>query len=130
MGLSERLGDWRRLSRYYITGVVNTLFGYGLFAAFVAAGANMYAAQIVAHFMGVVFNYFTFSRFTFGDRTGQKWRFAMSYVVSYLLNLATLWFVSQYVASPYIAGLLAVIFVSALNYFVLERYVFARPAQS
>ena len=38
-----------QLWRYYQAGIVNTAFGYGLYAAFVAAGLNMYVAQIVAH---------------------------------------------------------------------------------
>lgn len=130
MRVGERLGAWRRVARYYMTGALNALFGYSLFAAFVAAGINMYVAQILAHFMGAVFNYFTFSRFTIKDRAGLKGRFALSYGACYLLNLATLWFVSKFVASPYAAGLVSIIYVSALNYFVLDRIIFNRRVQS
>ena len=46
---SVPISSARRLWRYYQAGVVNTLFGYGMFALFVKLGLNMYVAQICAH---------------------------------------------------------------------------------
>lgn len=120
----------RRLVRYYLTGALNTLFGYGLFAALVALGTGMYLAQALAHVLGVVFNYFTFSRLTFADRTGSKLRFALSYGFNYLLSLGILAATSRLVSSPYLAGLVTVLAVSALNYLLLGRLVFNRQARA
>ena len=52
-------------------------------------------------------------------------RFIASYVGNYLLGLAALATTLQFVRSPYVAGLLVVIFVSFINYFVLKHLVFA-----
>lgn len=117
----------RRLWRYYQAGIVNTAFGYGLYATFVTLGLNMYVAQIVAHLLGVMFNYVTYSRHAFHDSTVSKGRFVASYAVNYLLGLAALWAASQFITSPYLAGLVAVIFVSLINYLILRHWVFTVP---
>ena len=113
-----------RLWRYYQAGIVNTAFGYGLYALFVALGLNMYLAQFVAHVLGMAFNYVTYSRHAFHDLDVSKSRFVASYAVNYLLGLGALWAISQVVASPYLAGLIAVGIVSLINYFILRHWVF------
>lgn len=127
MGGTFSMGPIQRLFRYYQAGVVNALFGYGLFSLFVAAGFNMYVAQITAHVLGVIFNYFTYSRYAFRDSHASKTRFALSYAGNYLLGLAALAAAAQVIASPYLAGLVSLIFVSMVNYFILRHLVFSRP---
>lgn len=125
MARRNRLAE---LWRYYQAGVVNTLFGFGLYALFVRAGLNMYAAQVIAHVLGISFNYLTYSRHVFRDARPAKGRFAVSYVVNYLLSLATLALVSQVVRSAYLAGAIATVVVSLVNYFALRHLVFSRRA--
>ena len=120
----KTLGSIERLWRYYLAGIVNTAFGYGLYALFVALGLNMYLAQIVAHLLGMAFNYVTYSRHAFHDSNVSKSRFVASYAVNYLLGLGALWAISQVVASPYLAGFIAVGIVSLINYFILKHWVF------
>lgn len=128
MAQVQRLSSARRLWRYYQAGIVNTAFGYGLFALFVALGLNMYVAQIASHLLGMAFNYFTYSRHAFHDSDVSKSRFIASYAVNYLLGLGALWAVSQAVASPYLAGFIAVGIVSLINYFILKHWVFTARA--
>ena len=116
-----------RLWRYYQAGIVNATFGYGLYASFVAVHFNMYVAQITAHVIGVVFNYFTYSRHAFRDLSGSKVRFVASYAGNYLFGIAALALVSFVVPSPYLAGLVAMLFVSVVNFFILKRLVFTEP---
>jgi putative flippase GtrA len=116
--------EWKRVFRYYQAGVINMAFGYGLFALFDWAGMNMYVAQIVSHILGVIFNYFTYSRYAFAGQSGSRVRFVLSYVGNYFLNLAILALFALAVKSPYLAGLVATIVVSLINYFVLKSLVF------
>ena len=111
--------------RYYQAGAVNAAFGYALYALLLWVGLNMYAAQLLAHILGVAFNYFTYSRHVFRDAGPAKARFAASYVLNYGISLAFLALVSLVVGSPYIAGLGAIILTSAVNYLILTRLVFA-----
>ena len=123
------IGSFSRVWRYYQAGIVNTLFGYGLYALFVTMGFNMYVAQITAHVIGMVFNYFTYSKYAFQEFSGSKVRFVLSYAGNYMLGLAALAAVSVAVRSPYAAGLIAVLFVSIVNYFILKHLVFTKPVR-
>ncbi|MEO6361382.1 MAG: GtrA family protein [Sphingomicrobium sp.] len=113
-----------RLIRYYQAAVVNTLFGFGLYAILVAAGLNMFVAQGIGFVCGVTFNYFTYSRHAFRDRQGSKRAFVLAYGVNYLVNLALLAGFSLVLRSPYLAGLAATLIASLVNYFVLREVVF------
>ena len=116
--------EWRRLWRYYQAGVVNTAFGFCLYALFVWMGMNIYLAQILSHTLGVVFNYFSYSRYAFADSQASKIRFGLSYIGNYFLGLACLAVVAQFIVSPYLAGLVSTLFVSLVNFFVLNKLVF------
>lgn len=118
-------GEWARLFRYYQTGIVNAAFGFGLYSLLVWVGMDMYLAQLVAHVVGVAFNFLTYSRYAFADMVGSKLRFVLSYGVNYLLSVATLWAFSQITASPYLAGFLSIFVVSLINFFILKRMVFS-----
>ncbi|MFL6735170.1 MAG: GtrA family protein [Sphingomicrobium sp.] len=128
MRATDALGSLDRLWRYYQAGIVNTVFGYGMYALLVALGLNMYLAQIIAHTLGVGFNYFTYSRHAFRDAEASKTRFVLSYVVNYLLGLGALAAAAQFFKSPFVAGAVAVVVVSFINYFILKHFVFTRPA--
>lgn len=122
---SERLVE---VVRYYQAGIVNTLFGLGAYAALVRLGFNIYAAQAIAHVLGMAFNYLTYSRHVFRDAGPAKTRFVLSYAVNYLLSVATLALVARVIANPYGAGFLSAFIVSVVNYFALKLIVFRRPA--
>ena len=114
------------LWRYYQAGVVNTLFGAGAYTLLVWLGINMYAAQLLAHTAGVAFNYASYSRHVFREAAPAKLRFALSYVVNYLMSLATLAAAALVVSNPYVAGLISVGAVSVVNYFILKHLIFVR----
>jgi putative flippase GtrA len=89
-------------------------------------GLGQYAAQFVAHVLGVAFNYVTYSRHVFRDAGPAKARFLLSYVVNYGLSVMCLVAVSLFTASPYVAGLASIVLVSILNFFLLKHLVFIR----
>jgi putative flippase GtrA len=111
--------------RYYGVGALNTGFGYSLFALLVFVGLNLYVAQILAHFTGVAFNYFTYSRHVFHESSQRRPRaFVASYVFNYFIGLALLASAHHFVRSPYIAGFIAMLIGTAINFFILRRFVF------
>jgi len=120
----------KQLWRYYQAGIVNTLFGYGIYAVLLSVGVWMYAAQLMAHVLGVAFNYFTYTRHTFAEAEASKRRFALSYAFNYVLGLAGLAVASRVIASPYAAGLVSILFVSLINFFILKNLVFVRTTSS
>lgn len=114
------------LVRYYAAGAVNAGFGFGLYALLVWVGLDRYPAQLIAHVIGVAFNYLTYSRHVFRDSGPAKLRFAASYTVNYFISLATLAAASAFIASPYLAGLASIVATSIINYFMLRYLVFRK----
>lgn len=120
--------EWKRVGRYYQAGVINTLFGYGVFSLLVLIGLNLFLAQAISHVAGVIFNHFTYSRYAFTGHRVSKRNFVFSYILNYLFSLACLGAVSQVIPSPYVAGLITIAVVSIGNYFVLKLFVFAKES--
>lgn len=116
------------LWRYYQAGIANTVFGLAAYSVLVWLGFNMYVAQLIAHTLGVAFNYLTYSRHVFRDASPAKLRFVISYAGNYLVGLATLAAVAQVVVSPYLAGIGSAGIVSVINYFALKHLVFRARA--
>ncbi len=110
--------------RYYVVGVVNTVFGYGLFALLVWLSLNLFVAQILAHLSGMAFNYVMFRVHVFRGPKPELRRYIAAYSLNYLLGLASLTVAHSFIASPYIAGLVTLLVISILNYFILKRFVF------
>lgn len=113
--------------RYYQAGVANTLFGFGLYSAFVWFGLDIYLAQILSHLAGMAFNYLTYSRYAFAGQRVSKINFIASYAINYFVSLVVLAGFDQVTDNPYVAGLLTIVVVSITNYFVLKRFVFKLP---
>ncbi|HEY1878914.1 MAG TPA: GtrA family protein [Caulobacteraceae bacterium] len=119
---------FERVARYYFIGGVNTAFGFALYSALVWLGFNLYLAQLISYPFSVAFNYFTYSRHVFPGEGRRPAAFIGAYAYNYLQTLALLAIVHTVVANPYAAGFIALIIGTAINYFVLRRFVFRPPA--
>lgn len=124
MRFPSSLSRFALLARFYSVGLLNLAVGYGLYAGLVALGLNIYLAQIISHILGMSFNYISYSQHVFRQSGPAKTRFMLSYAVNYGLSVVALAIAAQLIASPYAAGLVAAIAVSAINFFVLKHLVF------
>lgn len=95
-----------------------------MYSIFVFLGLNLYVAQILAHVIGATFNYFMFKHHVFHGAKPNVLSYVGSYGINYLLGLAFLTTVHRVVASPYLAGFIALVAVSFVNYFMLRIFVF------
>lgn len=125
-GWRGRLARWQQIIRYYQAGIINLAFGYGLFAGLVAIGMAAYPAQALSHVLGMGFNYFTYSRHVFREAGPARLRFVASYGVNYLLSVASLAALKLVIDNDYVAGFLAAVLVSIINYVALKYLVFGR----
>ena len=124
--------DGARVARFLATGALNTAFGYGLYALFVALGMPYLPALATATVLGVVFNYFTFGKITFrvALRGGTFARFVAGYGASLGLNAALLWFAHERLAlGPYAAQAACLPPTVVATYLILEHWVYA-PARA
>ncbi len=120
----------RELWRYGQAGLANSAFGYTAYAVLVRAGLLPLWAQLIAHLMGMAFNYWSYTRHVFRDAAANRLRFVLAYAVNYLVSLAVLWLMLHVIHSPYVAGLVSLVLVSVFNYFVLRKLVFVRPTET
>ncbi|MGK6322989.1 GtrA family protein [Sphingomonas sp. DT-51] len=125
--IDPRLSHITRLARYYGVAAINTLWGYGVYAGLVALGLNLFVAQIVAHVIGVTFNYFSYSRGVFQRPPQSKAAYIMAYAVNYGVSASFLALFHLTGLSPYLSGLAALVCSSLLNFLVLSRFVFRAP---
>lgn len=117
----RRLGQ---LVRFYQAAIINTAFGFGIFALLIWLDVNLYVAQILAQLLGMTFNYFTYSRHVFRVTRGAKLRFMAAYGVNYSIGLAFLTLFDLFVHNDYLAGACATVCASLVNYFALKHIVF------
>jgi putative flippase GtrA len=124
------VSEGRKVARFLATGVLNTAFGYGLYALLVFAGLPYLPALVVATAAGVVFNFFTFGRLAFrvALARGMFPRFLAGYGIALALNAALLWFARERLGlDPYTAQLACLPPTVAATYLILNFWVYAQP---
>lgn len=117
----------RRLDQFWAyvrVGALNAAFGYGVYALLLFVGVNLFAAQIIAHLLGMTFNYFMFRRHVFRGARAAVVPYVAAYAANYALGLATLAGLTRVLESDYLAGFLSIVFVALVNFVVLKFLVF------
>ena len=117
----------RRLDQFWAyvrVGALNAAFGYGVYALLLFVGVNLFAAQIIAHLLGMTFNYFMFRRHVFRDARAAVIPYVTAYAANYALGLATLAGLTRVLESDYLAGFLSIVLVAVVNFVVLKFLVF------
>lgn len=77
-----------QLLRFLATGLVNTALGYAVYALLVAASLDPTVALVVSYAIGILWNFFSHSRFVFGNRGLSR---LGAYVLTYLGLFAVNW---------------------------------------
>lgn len=114
--------------RFLAVGVLNTAFGYGVFAGLAWSGLPYPVAIAVATIAGVAFNFFSTGRLVFGQGGAHRLpRFAAVYAVVYCVNVAAVAGLLQLGLNVYIANALLVLPLALLAYGLQRRFVFTPP---
>lgn len=112
--------------KYYQAGILNSVFGLGLYSAFIKLGLNIYFSQLLSHIIGVSFNYIIYRNHVFKNSEPAKFKFLISYVINYFISLIVIFPVSKFVKSPYLIGVVTIFIASFINYFALKFFVFRK----
>jgi putative flippase GtrA len=106
--------------RFLIVGCINTFVGYGVYALVIFCGFSYVAAQAASTVIGVTNSYFWNKYFTFKKprkSATEVLRFVSVYALSYFVSLLILFVcVDLLHISAYIAGLVGLIFTTAISY--------------
>ncbi len=112
--------------RFLIIGVINTVFGYGVFAFLIYIGLHYTLAVLLGTIMGILFNFKTLGKFVFRNCKNRLiFRFVTVYFVTYWLNVFLISVFKDIVeGNMYFAGFLATIPVSVLAFLLNKYFVF------
>lgn len=126
--------------KFFIVGVINTLFGYGIaFVCLNLLGFGFWFSTVANYFSGSVLSYFLNKHYTFRYKGG-NWRVIFRYVV----EVAVCYVISHGIAKPLcelalaslddalrdnIAMIVGLVFYAVINYFGQKFYVFRAKKQ-
>lgn len=119
--------EWLVVARFGAVGLLNTAFGYAVFATMTLLHSGVPAALLVSIGAGVLFNYQTSRRLVFRS-AGRKVRFFAVFAVVLLVNWAALRVLLSLDFSSLLAQAMLVIPVAALSFAGQWLLVFGPPA--
>lgn len=111
--------------RFLAVGVLNTLFGYGVFAFFLFLGLHYALAVLFGTVCGVLFNFKTVGIFVFKTHDNKRiFRFIVVYIVVYGLNVGGIsWFETMQI-NAYTAGAVLLLPVAIITFIMQKKFVF------
>ncbi len=124
-GMISRLSadeTFRRFVKFIIVGVLNTLFGYAVFAMLVILNVPPQPALALAFAIGVVWNYWTHARLVFGQKGLSRLpAYAASYLFIYGLNSGGLALTLRAGSSPLMAQAVLAPVAAVISFFVISK---------
>lgn len=116
------------LVRYFLVGILNTVFGYSVFSLLTWCGLHYPVALLFATIAGVLFNFRTFGHFVFQNRDWRLlWRFFAVYGVLYIVNVVCIFMLMKYLHlhNVYLANAITLVFIASLGFVLNRRFVYA-----
>ena len=119
----------RRILKFLGTGVLNTIFGYAIYALLIFVTVPPLFALLTATVVGVVFNYFSFGRLVFQGHGGRLVfaKFVLAYGVIYAANAALLGtLTSEFLLNAYVAQAICVPPSVLLSWLLMNYWVYKK----
>lgn len=114
--------------RYLVVGAANTLIAYSLYAAGIAIGVPYELASLAALILGIIVSFVTQGRLVFATRLrGRFLLFVAAWAVLYFINITVIHVMHWAGLDLYLAGLAAVVPVTAIAFILQRGIVFADP---
>lgn len=116
-----------KIIRFLSAGVLNTVFGYAVYAALLFIKTPYLIALLVATVIGVVFNYFSFGRIAFQGHGG--WRVFTKFVIAYGLiysanALLLKVFTEDFLLNPYLGQIICIPISVLLSWLLMNYWVY------
>lgn len=111
--------------RFLLVGVINTLFGYGIYAFLVLVGVHFALAALLSTILGVLFNFKTTGALVFKSNDNQLIiKFFVVYGILYLLNVAGIYVLSTVNVNHQAGGAIMLLPMAILGFVLNKYYVF------
>lgn len=126
MGFSpSRTSTAMQFARFLAVGVLNTAFGYGVFALLIFAGMRPIPSLVITYAVGVMFNFITTGRFVFDHLyRSALLRFIAAYVVVFLANAGLFEILSASGVTPLVAQAICLPLMTMVSFFLFKFHVF------
>ncbi len=122
-----RAGDSKRFVRFLAVGVLNTAFGYVLYALLIWLGLAPQPALALSFAIGVLWNYLTHARLVFDQGGYQRLLpYVGAYGFIYLINAAALQAALSAGLAPLVAQALLVLPMATLAFILISRVLTGR----
>jgi putative flippase GtrA len=121
----SRAQAWLLFLRFGMVGLVNTGFGYAMFALLILAGAWPDAALVGATIAGVAFNFQTSRRLVFRSK-GCSARFIALYIIVLVFNWAALRALRQCGLADIESQAMLAVPVAAVSFLGQKAFVFGQ----
>ncbi|MFM2322408.1 MAG: hypothetical protein RLZZ225_561, partial [Pseudomonadota bacterium] len=110
---------------FLLVGVINTLFGYGVYALFIYIGGNYFFSSLISLFCGFMFNFLTIGKFVFRKLSFKRIKkFISFYMLLYIFYISFIKILSLWQSNLYICGMLAAILLSIISFKVNKYLIF------
>jgi putative flippase GtrA len=111
----------KRFLKFLLVGLVNTGFGYGVYAILVIFGTPPQIALLLSFMIGVLWNYLTTARFVFEvSGFGRLPAYCLCYVLIYGLNAGTLQLAINTGIQPLLAQAILTPIVAVISFVLLS----------
>lgn len=115
----------KQFVKFLSVGVINTLFGYSLFAFLIYMGLHYTVAVFIGTIIGVLFNFKTTGKLVFDSHDNRLlWKFFGVYGVMYILNIIGLYVFEKMSVDIYIAGAILILPMALVSFGLNRRWVF------
>lgn len=118
-----------RTFRFLSIGILNTAFGYAVYAILLIVNVPYLTALFISTVAGVIFNYFTFGRLVFHGQGGRYVfvKFIITYVLVYAANAVLLDVLTKkFLFSPYVGQVICIPLSVLLSWLLMNKWVFKK----
>ena len=115
----------KKFINFIFVGMLNTLFGYLIFALFLFTGIHYSISVVLATVIGILFNFKTTGIIVFKSHdNGLLFKFILNYCITMLISIVLLYIAERLNLNLYIASFAVTVCMAVLSFCILKYYVF------
>lgn len=128
---TDRTETARTFGRFILVGLLNTAFGYAVYALLLWVGLPPQPALVISFAIGVAWNYFTTARLVFrATGFGKLPAYLAAYLTVYAANALALQFALSRGADPFVAQAILTPAAAILSFVLLSRVFRKTPERT
>ena len=110
---------------FLFVGLLNTLFGYSIFAFFLWIGVHFTLSALISTIAGILFNFTTFGRIVFKNNSYSNLpKFVFIYALNYFLGVSVLYYCDQLDYNLYFVQAMLLMPTAVLRYLLMKYFVY------